>query len=93
MAGELKGFIACPLCKDRSPVRANKNAKLFCNCGRCGIIYPNTAEGQAYIHKHMELVTDEAPPKKEPEPLATSPKKTPQKVEPPKSSGKVTDFV
>lgn len=55
MAGEHVGFVDCAECGAQSPVRVNKNNKKFYLCPSCGLIYPNTKEGQARLEKRFRV--------------------------------------
>lgn len=71
MAGELQGFIDCAECKANSPVRLNKNKKLFYVCPSCGLIYPNMKEGQDKIKSRMRPVNEpESAKEKQVSPIA-----------------------
>jgi ssDNA-binding Zn-finger/Zn-ribbon topoisomerase 1 len=56
MAGEMVGTVECAECGAESPVRLNKNKKKFYLCPSCGLIYPNTKEGQERLEKRLRLV-------------------------------------
>ena len=61
--GEMQGFVDCAECGAESPVRLNKNNKLFYVCPACGLIYPNMTEGQAKIRARLRPINapDEKP--------------------------------
>ena len=63
--GEMQGFVDCAECGADSPVRLNKNQKLFYVCPACGLIYPNMVEGQAKIRARLRPIN--APAEKPPE--------------------------
>src|SRR3990167_2954274 len=84
MAGEMVGTVECAECGAESPVRLNKNKKKFYLCPSCGLIYPNTKEGQARLEKRLRPLdgsrpppTPEPPPAPRPEP-APKPAPAPQ---------------
>lgn len=88
MACETVGKADCFVCGTESPVRMNKNKKLFIMCAGCGMIYPNTAEGQKRLKAKVRAIDESAPAPetKQVEPIPAvqvteAPKTTPPPVE------------
>lgn len=69
MANEDIGEVACAHCAAASPVRKNKNGKLYYACPACGLINPTTRAGQDWMLTHARLYGAEGKPEPVMEPV------------------------